>query len=124
LLRDADHWQARLPLTLLTQVVWPVRMQSFHDDGVPASKWRGYDALGLLCYYRYVYSRWSTDFCDTSGAAPELLQQEEMEAWRTLLGTWVRRSQSLRPSDPPDPAQPLVVESGFELVTARSIPRL
>lgn len=47
--RNRDFWQARLPINLHEHVVWPVRMEEHHDDSVPASKWRGYDVLGLLC---------------------------------------------------------------------------
>ncbi|HYN58169.1 MAG TPA: hypothetical protein VET87_01275 [Rubrivivax sp.] len=131
--REGGHWQARLPAELVEQVVWPVRMQAFHDDDVPASKWRGYDTLGLMCYYRHVYSRWSTDF-DEAGSAVggrgqppcELQQQEDLEAWRTLLGTWVRRVQRMRRAHSAGNAadKPAVFDTGFELVTARAIPRL
>jgi hypothetical protein len=131
--REGGHWQARLPAELVEQVVWPVRMQAFHDDAVPASKWRGYDALGLLCYYRHVYSRWSADFDEAGsdvgsrGQLPcELQQQEDLEAWRTLLGTWVRRVQRMRHADRAGSGadERAVFDTGFELVTARSIPRL
>lgn len=131
--REGGHWQARLPAELVEQVVWPVRMQAFHDDAVPASKWRGYDALGLLCYYRHVYSRWSADFDEAGsdvggrGQVPcELQHQEELEAWRTLLGTWVRRVQRMRRAGSAGSGadERAVFDTGFELVTARSIPRL
>lgn len=42
--RAIDHWAARLPAALLPHVVVPLRVEAHHDDGVPASKWRGYDA--------------------------------------------------------------------------------
>jgi hypothetical protein len=131
--REGGHWQARLPAELVEPVVWPVRMQAFHDDAVPASKWRGYDALGLLCCYRHVYSRWSADFDDVGGDAGgsgqvpcELEQQEELEARRTLLGTWVRRVQRMRRADGAGSGadEGALFDTGFELVTARSIPRL
>jgi hypothetical protein len=124
--REAADWRARLPEVLVEHVVWPVRVAAFHDDGVPASKWRGYDVLGLLCYYRHVYSRWSADFDDADEAPLELLQQEELEAWRTLLGTWVRRVQRVRCVHAGGPATggETVVDTGFELVTQREIPRL
>jgi hypothetical protein len=126
--RDAGRWQARLPAALVDQVAWPLRVESFHDDAVPSSKWRGYDALGLLCYYRHVFSRWSTDFDDDGPgpggpAACALLQHEDLEAWRTLLGTWVRRVQRTRWVEAPDGGC-LVDDSGFEIVAARAIPRL
>jgi hypothetical protein len=130
--RDGGHWQARLPAGLLHLVAWPVRVEAFHDDAVPSSKWRGHDALGLLCYYRHVFSRWSIDLDDAESGpglavddpnACELLQQEDLEAWRTLLGTWVRRVQRVRRVDTPV-GHTLVVDSGFEIVSARAIPRL
>jgi hypothetical protein len=131
--RDAEHWQARLPAELIDHVAWPVRMQTFRDDAVPASKWRGYDALGLLCYYRHVYSRWSSDFDEAGLGDPaevpcEMQQQEDLEAWRTLLGTWVRRVQRMRRINGPgvdgQANSSVVIDTGFELVTARAIPRL
>jgi hypothetical protein len=122
--RDAGHWQAHLPAELLAHVAWPVRVQAFHDDGVPASKWRGYDALGLLCYYRHVYSRWSADFDDCNATPVEMQLREEMEAWRTLLGTWVRRVQRTRRAEGEPAPDTWVVDTGFELVTSRAIPRL
>lgn len=45
--RSADPWQACLPENLHPHVAWPVRVEAHHDDSVPASKWRGYDVLGL-----------------------------------------------------------------------------
>lgn len=115
--RNADHWQARLPENLLNDVVWPVRTESAHDDAVPVAKWRGYDALGELCWVRYRYSHWSAAF-DDADAPPTLLREDEFEAWRSLLGTWVRRTQSL------DHRSGQTGDSGFEIVVARAIPRL
>ena len=107
--RDEDHWRARLPDSLVAHVVWPVRVEAHHDDGVPASKWRGYDVLGLLCYYRHHYSRWSAPYDDDEGAPNELQQQEDFEAWRTLLGTWVRRVQRVRREPSTDSDAPAAV---------------
>lgn len=121
--RDTDHWQARLPQPLQAEVVWPVRVEVVHDDSVPVSKWRGYDALGLLCWVRHRYTQWTGDLDAGAGdmaATPPvmLLREDEFEAWRSLLGTWVRRVQRQ------DLATGQVSDSGFEVVPVRSIPRL
>jgi hypothetical protein len=77
--RNLDHWSARLPANLKEHVVWPVRVEAHHDDGVPASKWRGYDALGLLCYYRHSFSQWDAAFDDEDRPLTQLLREEHFE---------------------------------------------
>lgn len=120
--RDTDHWQARLPENLHEHVVWPVKFDSHHDDGVPASKWRGYDALGLLCWYRHRFSQWDAALDDADLPVVQLLREEDFEAWRTLSGVWVRRVQRL--SGPTEDGVDRFSDSGFELVPANAVPRL
>ena len=120
--RITDHWQARLPQELLEHVAWPMRIEAHHDDSVPASKWRGYDLTGALCYYRHRFSQ-----CDASLDADDgepvvhLLREEHFEAWRTHLGSWVRRVQRI---DGDGREDGVVRDSGFEQVDAKAIPRL
>ena len=49
-----------------------------------------------------------------------LLREEDFEAWRTHLGTWVRRVQRI---DGDGRSDGLAKDSGFEHVEAKSIPR-
>ena len=119
--RIANHWQARLPENLLEHVVWPVRFEAHHDDGVPASKYRGYDALGLLCWYRHRYSQWDASFDDDDQPMAQLIQEEEFEAWRSLGGPWIRRVQRLD-GDGRDCG--VLSDSGFEVVEPQAVPRL
>jgi hypothetical protein len=120
--RITDSWRARLPQELLEHVVWPLRMEAHHDDGVPASKWRGYDLSGLLCYYRHRFSQWdaSLDYSEDGEPFAVLLREEDFEAWRTHLGTWVRHVQRIDGDGRPDG---LARDSGFEQVEAKAIPR-
>jgi hypothetical protein len=92
--RITDRWQARLPQELLAHVVWRVRLQTHHDDSVPASKWHGYDWMGSLCDYRHRFSQWDASL-DGEDDEPfvRLQREEDFEVWRTHLGTWVRRVQ-------------------------------
>ena len=119
--RSDDHWQARLPDTLLEHVVWPVRVESHHDDSVPAAQWRGYDALGLLCYYRHPFSQRDGALDDDDATTTVLLREEHFEAWRTLMGPWVRRIQRINGDGRGDGQ---VEEIGLHLVEPRAIPRL
>jgi hypothetical protein len=119
--RPQDHWQARLPEPLHSQVVWPVKLESHHDDDVPASKWRGYDALGLLCWYRHRFSQWDARFDDEDEPQAQLLREEDFEAWRSLGGPWIRRVQRL---DGDGRECGLLSDSGFEVVPASEVPRL
>lgn len=119
--RFPTHWQARLPETLLAHVVWPVRFDEHHDDGVPASKQRGYDALGLLCWYRHRFSQWDADFDDDDQPLVRLLREEDFEAWRSLAGPWIRRVQR---QDGDGKPCGVLTDSGFELVDPKSVPRL
>lgn len=119
--RIANHWQAHLPDRLHEHVVWPVRFEAHHDDGVPASKHRGYDALGLLCWYRHHFSQWDASFDDDDQPTVQLLREEEFEAWRSLAGPWIRRVQRLDGDGRPCG---LLSDSGFEVVEPAAIPRL
>ena len=75
--RQTETWQARLPQTLLAHVVWPVRMEAHHDDAVPASKWRGYDDDGTLCYYRHHFAQWDAAIDGDDDAPLAVLLREE-----------------------------------------------
>jgi hypothetical protein len=119
--RISPHWQARLPDHLHEHVVWPVRFEEHHDDGVPASKHRGYDALGLLCWYRHRFSQWDASFDDDDQPMIQLLREEEFEAWRSLAGAWIRRVQRL---DGDGVRCGVLSDTGFEVVDSQAIPRL
>jgi hypothetical protein len=119
--RQLDHWQARLPASLHPHVVIPVRVEMHSDDSVPATKWRGYDALGLLCWYRHHYAQWDAAFDDDDQPGLRLLREEELEAWRGLAGAWVRRVQRLHGDGRPYGGRS---DSGFEVVEPGEIPRL
>ncbi len=119
--RESDHWTTRLPHNLLTHLVWPVRTESHHDAGVPASKWRGYDALGLLCWYRHRFSQWDAALDDDDQPRAQLLREEHFEAWRSLTGEWVRRVTRITGDGRDDG---VASDSGFEVVAANDIPRL
>jgi hypothetical protein len=120
MLRDPDSWLARLPLGLLDQVVWPQRVESFHDDSVPASKWRGYDTDGDLCYYRHWFSLWE-DQADDEEPYRRLLLSESLEAWRSRDGLWVRH---LQRAEGADACRGRNLDTGFEFVPPHAIPRL
>ena len=119
--REHDAWQSRLPGEWQMHVCWPVRMESHHDDGVPASKWRGYDAQGLLCYYRHHFSQWDYSFDEDDEPCMRMLRNEDFEAWRCLDGNWLRRVQTV---DGPGRCEGRAHDSGFEVVSPQLIPRL
>jgi hypothetical protein len=119
--RETDHWQARLPASLRPHVVMPVRVEVHRDDEVPASKWRGYDALGLLCWYRHRFSQWDARFDGDDEPVAHLLREEDFEAWRSLTGPWIRRVQRLDGDGKPCG---VASDTGFELVKAGDVPRL
>ena len=120
MLRESDSWQARLPIEMLERVVCPQRVESFHDKSVPASKWRGYDSVGALCYYRHWFALWD-DCPDDEEPYRRLMVSESLEAWRTTDGNWIR--QILR-SEGADACHGGGFDSGFELVAPQAIPRL
>ncbi|GAA0747195.1 hypothetical protein LRH25_23620 [Ideonella azotifigens] len=119
--REPQSWQARLPAELQAQVCWPVRIESHHDDGVPASKWRGYDALGLLCYYRHHFSQWDYSFDDEDQPCMRMLRAEDFEAWRCLNGQWLRTVEVIEGEGS---CGGRAHHSGFEIVPPQHIPRL
>jgi hypothetical protein len=118
--RYPETWQARLPCAMMAFVVWPARVESFHDDSVPAAKWRGYDACGKLCYYRHRFTQWE-DVYDDEEPYRRLILSETLEAWRCLDGRWLR---SLQRSEGPNRCVGGGRDSGFELVSSHAIPRL
>jgi len=117
---DAGLWQSRLPIELRTWVIGPLAIESFHEDSVPAAKWRGYDTSGRLCYYRHVYSLWE-DVHDDEEPYQRLLVREFFEAWRALDGRWIR---SVQRSEGSNQCRHTPYDSGFELVSHRDMPRL
>ena len=119
--RHPDPWQARLPARLLPHLVPPVRVEVHHDDDVPATKWRGYDALGLLCWYRHVYSLWDARLDADEEPYALLLREEDFEAWRSLSGDWLRRGQRLEGDGR---ACGVASDTGFQVVDGSGIPRL
>ncbi|MEK8033404.1 hypothetical protein AACH06_21505 [Ideonella sp. DXS29W] len=119
--RNDESWQARLPAELHAAVCWPVRMESHHDDSVPASKWRGYDVHGRLCYYRHHYAQWDYQFDDEDQPFMRMLRSESFEAWRQQDGQWLRRVQSLAGEPHCNRG---ACDSGFEVVPPQQIPRL
>jgi len=119
--RTGEHWQAHLPDNLHPHVVIPVRLERHSDDSVPATKWRGYDALGLLCWYRHRFSQWDAAFDDEDQPSVQLLREEHFEAWRSLTGAWVRRVQR---QDGDGPPRGQFSDSGFEVVDSSQVPRL
>ncbi|GAA5171847.1 hypothetical protein [Viridibacterium curvum] len=118
--RIPEHWNHRLPLTLQDLVIAPVTTESFHDDSVPASKWRGYDAAGELCYYHHTYTLWQEQFDEEDQPWLRQLEAESLEAWRCHDGNWLRRL--IRGSTGGHCGGR--EDRGFELVSAREIPRL
>ena len=120
--RITEHWQARLPEDLLEYVDKPLRMETHHDEGVPATKWRGYDRTGALCYYRHRFSQWDASLDPEDGEpVVHLLREEDFEAWRTRMGTWIRHVQRIDGDGSEDGR---VHDGGFEQVDAKAIPRL
>jgi hypothetical protein len=118
--RYPDAWQARLPAELTAWVIRPRRVESFHDDSVPASKWRGYDASGNLCYYHHCFTQWD-DVFDDEEPYRRLILSESLEAWRRLDGRWLR---VLQRDVGPHRCHGGSFHSGFEVVAAQAIPRL
>lgn len=119
--REHQSWQARLPAELQSRVIWPIAVESHHDDSVPASKWRGYDAHGLLCWYRHHFSQWDFSFDDEDEPCMRLLRSEDFEAWRCLTGHWLRRVQGVAG---PGRCEGQAQDSGFEVVPAQQVSRL
>lgn len=116
-----EDWRARLPDNLLPHLVIPVRTERHHEASVPATKWRGYDALGGLCWYRHRFAQWDAALDEDGLASAQLLREEEFEAWRGLGGDWVRRVQRVAGDGRPFGR---FSDSGFELVPPTEIPRL
>jgi hypothetical protein len=116
---DNALWQSRLPVELQTWVIWPLAIESFHEDSVPAAKWRGYVTCGQLCYYRHVYSLWE-DVHDDEEPYKRLVEREFFEAWRALDGRWIR---SVQRSEGGYQCRRRAYDTGFELVPPQEMPR-
>jgi hypothetical protein len=119
--RLSDSWQVRLPVELHDMVVAPVVTEAFHDDTIPASKWRGYDAGGELCYYHHTYTLWQDSFDEDEMPCRHQIEAESLEAWRCTDGAWLRR---LIRYGAAGTCGERNRDRGFERVSAREIPRL
>lgn len=119
--RGDGGWLSRLPAELWARVITVERIESFHDDSVPASKWRGYDADGTLCWYRHSFQLWSERFDDEDEPCRSHTVSEMLEAWLCTDGSWLRR-RILVTGD--GGSKGGVEDSGFERVSAREVPRL
>ncbi len=117
---DPEIWQSRLPIELQTSVIRPQRVEFFHDASVPASKWRGYDARGGLCYYRHSFSL-REDVYEDEEPYQRLILRESLEAWRSPDGRWIRCVQR---SEGPDQCRGGSHLPCFELVPSQAIPRI
>lgn len=118
--RDDGSWRARLPADMQDAVVAPQRVESFHDDSVPASKWRGYDADGTLCWYRHSYQLWDESFDDDDEPCLRMGGGEVLEAWRCRDGSWLRRLIEIVPQGLCGGTR----DSGLQRVSPREVPRL
>ena len=124
LFRRKDHGESHKPFHYCIQslqVVHPHQRRFKEYIRCPASKWRGYDAQGLLCYYRHHFAQWDYSFDDEDEPCMRMLRSESFEAWRCLDGQWLRRVQSHEASGP---GQGAMHDSGFERVPAQQVPRL
>ncbi|GAB4063267.1 hypothetical protein [Uliginosibacterium sediminicola] len=118
--RSFENWQARLPIELQDMVIAPAYIESFHDDSIPASKWRGYDSSGEICYYRHTYTLWQECFDDEDQPYLRQLEAEALEAWRCTDGSWLRR---LQRNGAAGECRSHTPDKGFERVAARDIPK-
>lgn len=118
--RIDESWLARLPEDVADSVVMPQRIESFHDDSVPASKWRGYDSGGNLCWYRHSFQLWVESFDEDDEPCFRHNGGEELEAWRCGDGSWLRR---LVVTGPSGRCGGTASDSGLERVSARDVPR-
>lgn len=116
---DSDAWQVRLPSALQELVVPPARVEAHHDAAVPASKWRGYDAQGCLCWYRHCFAQRDAALDDEDRPIVLLLRAEDFEAWRSRAGTWVRRVRAIVGDGREDG---LLEDSGYEPVESGEVP--
>jgi len=119
--RLIETWQTRLPVELHDLVTPPQHIESFHDDSIPASKWRGYDARGGMCYYHHTYTLWQEFFDEDDQPYMRQLEAESLEAWRCTDGSWLRR---LIRHGASGTCNKRAQDKGFERVPAREIPRL
>ena len=117
---EPDSWLARLPQIHLRLIVPPIKVERFHDDLAPATKWRGYAADGSLCYYRHSFTLWD-DIFDDEEPYQRLQQSEDFEAWRAVDGQWLRRVQRL---DGRGHCGRRAHDTGFEWTDASAVPRL
>jgi len=117
---NQTHWRARLPEAWHADVVPPLDVEAHSDDSLPASKWRGYDEHGVLCYYRHHYAQWNYG-PDDDRRFMRLMRSESFEAWRLGDGRWLRRVQTF--AGPDAPGQ-VTSDSGYETVPPQMIPRL
>jgi hypothetical protein len=121
MIRNETDWRARLPEELCADVVPVLWSESFHDDGVPASKWRGYGADGALCWYRHSFMLWEECFDEDDLPFQRQAGGESLEAWRCRDGSWLRR---LVKTQGEGICGQRIQDGGYERVSARDVPRL
>jgi|JI6StandDraft_1071083.scaffolds.fasta_scaffold979078_1 hypothetical protein len=110
---------SRLPDALWAQVVEVDRSEFFHDESVPASKWRGYDATGALCWYRHSFQLWHDSFDEEDQPCLRHAGSEILEAWRCMDDSWLRRRIVIAGEGG---CNRRIADSGVERVSAREVP--
>lgn len=95
------------------------RFEFHHDESIPASKWRGYDAAGELCWYRHSFELWHESFDDEDQPCLRHAGSELLEARRCADGGWLRRKIVI-PADGPCAGR--IDDSGVEQITAAEAP--
>ena len=108
-------WRERLPDELRAWVIWPRQMEQFRDAEIPASKWRGIDLRGDLCYYRHRFTLWE-DVYDDEEPYRRLVLSESVEAWRAIDGRWLKR---VRRTEGGGRCKGVLFDSGFQLMSER-----
>jgi len=85
------NWKTGLPRESGPATVAPVALEQFVDEEASARRIKGYDHLGIMCYYHHAFALGRERFDEEGLYDENEAYRQEITAWRLYTGGWLVR---------------------------------